>query len=211
MSGLGARRRCPIVALAASLLVACASPTRVRGPADASPKGDAATAAVMSREPDPDRYSDSEFHFSVRIPNRWRRAKHPLTGLANPVEILSAGTYHLRAGGPNCKQFPVNAIVDLGFRDALVTVQERVDIPPNDAGNLSAHFFRRKANRRNANDESPACLDDRKTFSHWFINFRESGRQFYAYVAFGPKIRTRTERSTWHLLGSLLFDRPKEE
>lgn len=143
----------------------------------------------------------------VRYPRRWTWARTTLTPhLSNPAEIFSVGTYPLRAKGPNCAQFPVNAISDLGPGDVLVSVQERSSAKAIDTSKppLRPRYFRSKADSRHANDESPGCLNGPKTFSHWFIPFREYGRQFYAYVAFGNQASERNIRDAWMILGNLV-------
>ena len=55
---------------------------------------------------------------------RWRIADVTLTpNLTNPREVLSLGTYPLRQGGDRCAQIPENALEDLGWSDAFVSVQ----------------------------------------------------------------------------------------
>ena len=64
--------------------------------------------------------------FSVTYPSDWSPASEILTPtLTDPREIFALGTYPLRPGGPNCAQYPVNAIEDLGPTDALIWLAER--------------------------------------------------------------------------------------
>jgi len=139
----------------------------------------------------------------VTYPTSWFRATQQLTPhLSEPHEILALGTYSLRPGGPNCAQFPVNAIRDLGPEDALIWLAERTgpgDAPPRPESFLSAVSAQ-------GTDESPACLSSKKDFTHRVITFSDAGRVFELYVAYGPSIPASRFAELLAILGALRFD-----
>ena len=78
------------------------------------------------------RMEDAAVGASWELPEAWQVAPDPLTAIASPREVLSAGTYPLRAGGVRCAHMPENALRDLGPSDVLVTVSVSgaTDAPP---------------------------------------------------------------------------------
>ena len=152
-------------------------------------------------------YRDDEHGFSVAYPATWLRAAESLTPLlSDPQEILSVGTYELRAGGDRCAQFPDRALDDLGKTDALVTLQEDSStIRPGAPGfpPRPPHFG---AESGRGDDESPGCVSEPKDFFHRWIPFHDRGRSFYAYVAMGSAASPQTQEEAWAILDSLEFD-----
>jgi hypothetical protein len=73
---------------------------------------------------------------TAQLPPGWQPAHRSLTPtLLDPKERLSVGTYRLRYREVGCNHMPSQALLDLGPRDAFVTLQER----------RRAHFPRRPA------------------------------------------------------------------
>ena len=148
-------------------------------------------------------YEDPDHGFSVHYPAGWTRSDRSLTPqLVDPAEILSVGTFPMRPGGPNCVQFPVNAITDLGPGDALISILER------ERGDVGAYPPRPEAfgpQYGSDGDESRHCLDAPKEFSHWWIAFSDQGRAFYAYVAMGSEVTDQRRDEAWAILDSLRF------
>jgi hypothetical protein len=146
---------------------------------------------------------DAEARFAVSYPSAWFRASTTLTPeLSDPREILAVASYPLRPGAPpDCAQYPVKAIQDLGPTDALLWVGER-----RAEGSFRPRrgLFLRSDLR--ATDESPACLRQPKVFFHGITNFEDRGRDFEAYVAWGRDASAETWRRLLAVLDSLQFD-----
>ena len=99
---------------------------------------------------------------------------------------------------------PENAIEEMGPADAFVVVEERLgefDGRPESAGypERPQHFGPDDGYTSEAVD----CLDRPKEFFDRFIPFRDSGRRFYAYVAFGNEASSATREEAWAILDSL--------
>jgi hypothetical protein len=147
-----------------------------------------------------------EAGLTVSYPSTWTRAADALMpGLADPRELVALSTFPVRAGGENCAHMPENAIEDMGPTDGLVVIEERVGDLESSAATLRDYPERpeRFGPGNGYRSEAVDCLDRRKAFFDRFIPFSESGRRFYAYVAFGadtpPAIRTQA----WTILDNL--------
>jgi hypothetical protein len=143
---------------------------------------------------------------TVSYPSTWTRSADPLMpGLADPRELVALSTSPVRAGGDNCAHMPENAIEDMRTTDALVVIEERIGDLESAAATLRDYPERPEhfGPSNGYPSEAVDCLDRRKAFFDRFIPFSESGRRFYAYVAFGadtpPAIRTQA----WTILDRL--------
>jgi hypothetical protein len=192
---LGVRGAAWIPALFA---VACAAVGRGAAPNPSIPAASPEVSGWVT-------YRDDARGFSVAHPSTWHRATESLTPtLVDPMEILSVGTYELRAGGQRCAQFPDRALDELGPEDALVSVQEEAVLGRSDRwAPRPAHFG---PDSGTGDDESPGCLSQRKEFFHRWIPFYDRGRGFYAYVAIGNDASAATRGEVWAILDSLEVD-----
>jgi hypothetical protein len=154
-------------------------------------------------------HRDHKRGYEVTFPSRWYRARENLTRLAlvDPREILTIATFPLRLRrNDRCYppiDAPVPALDRLGPRDALVSVQERIQIERRVPDNrprhfslvpLDLHFYRgRTCARRTLGQAS-------------FTFFADQGRQFYAFVALGRAASPRTRFAVRRVLDSLAFD-----
>jgi hypothetical protein len=130
-----------------------------------------------------------------------------MPSLADPRELVALSTFPARAGGDNCAHMPENAVEDMGPEDALVVIEERLgDLDtasgPADYPARPEHFGPGNGYRSEAVD----CLDRRKAFFDRFIPFSDSGRRFYAYVAFGADTPTAIRTQAWAILDRLEFE-----
>ncbi len=142
---------------------------------------------------------------AISFPSTWTRASTTLMPmLADPRELVALGTSELRPGGENCAHVPENALEELAPTDALVVIEERMgefgDGPPS-AGypQRPPHFGPDDGYVSEAVD----CLDRPKEFFDRYIPFRDAGRRFYAYVAFGNDASPATREEAWAILDSL--------
>ena len=55
--------------------------------------------------------------------------------------------------------------------------------------------------------EAVDCLDEPKEFFDRFIPFRDSGRRFYAYIAFGSETPPAIRTQAWTILDRLEIER----
>ena len=144
---------------------------------------------------------------TVSYPSSWTRSTDPLMpSLADPRELVALSTFPARAGGDNCAHMPENAVEDMGPADALVVVEERLgDFEtggPADYPARPEHFGPSNGYPSEAVD----CLDRRKAFFDRFIPFSDSGRRFYAYVAYGPDAPPAIRTQAWSILDRLDVD-----
>lgn len=170
---------------------------------------DLATTQANSGAPEASEWKTdeiSEAGLTVSYPSAWTRSAEPLMpGLADPRELVALSTFPFRAGGENCAHLPENAIEDMGAGDALIVVQERVgDLEGSEATlrdypERPEHFGPSNGYR----SEAAECLDRRKAFFDRFIPFSESGRRFYAYVAFGADTPSAIRTQIWTILDRL--------
>jgi hypothetical protein len=147
-----------------------------------------------------------EAGLTVSYPSSWTRSADPLLpGLADPRELIALSTFPTRAGGENCAHMPENAIEDMGAADALVVLEERVGDLEGSAATLRDYPERPKQFGPGGGYPSEAvdCLDRRKEFFDRFIPFSESGRRFYAYVAFGADAPPAVRTQAWTILDRL--------
>jgi hypothetical protein len=135
---------------------------------------------------------------AVDVPPGWQVAKHSLTPqLLDPKERLSIATFPLRYRAVGCNHFPSSALLDLGPRDALVTLQERA--------NRRIRFPRRPRHfgpLPHDGSEAPECVSRARFTDHW-QTFRDGGRNFHLFVAFGPHASAKTKRQAWEMLDGL--------
>ena len=154
-------------------------------------------------------HRDQKRGYEVTFPSSWFRARENLTRrlLVDPREILTVATFPLRLRrSERCYppfDAPVPALDRLGPRDALVSVQERIDIehPVPDSrprrfslSPLDLHYRGRDCARRTLGSAS-------------FIGFADQGRQFYAFVALGRAASSYTRGAVRRMLDSLVFER----
>ncbi len=151
-------------------------------------------------------YAIPEAGLTGSYPSSWTRSIDPLMpSLADPRELVAFSTFSARPGGENCAHMPENAIEDMGPTDALVVIEERRG-DPEDGTVTRADYPKRPGQfgpSHGYRSEAVDCLDRRKAFFDRFIPFSDSGRRFYAYVAFGPDAPTAIRTQAWTILDRL--------
>lgn len=153
--------------------------------------------------------------FWVEYPAGWTLADESLTPrLADPIEILSVGSFALRPGGtaPTDAYLPGNAIADMGAGDVFITVQER----RLGGSGGSAHPDRPThfGPGTGCGSDDAACLEGTalaiEGLRAWWIPFSDpaTDRDFYAFVAMGEEAYRDAARSAaaWRVLDSMAFD-----
>jgi hypothetical protein len=185
-------------AIAAAVALAVALPGEVDEPGPA---------------PAPDRRGGSAFHdrarrFTVEIPAGWERARGVvIPEVTNPREILVVSTFPLDGSGEPCGPFYDHVLDQMGPREGLVAVQERLGhavagprvFPPR-----PAHF---SLPLRRPEPRGCGHRRERRPVRDWWIPFRSAGRDFYAQVAIGPQASDSLRRDASRLLESLRFER----
>jgi hypothetical protein len=169
------------------------------GAADTLQEGPTTQALELTR------YEIPEARISVSYPSDWLRADERLMPtLADPRELVAVSTFDARRGGDNCAHMPENAIEGMGPTDALVVLEER--LAHFEVGSAPADYPARPERFGPANgypSEAVDCLDRPKEFFDRFIPFRDSGRRFYAYIAFGTETPPATRAEAWSILDQL--------
>ena len=141
---------------------------------------------------------------AVSYPPGWRRSTVKLMPfLADPRELVALGTFDLPSGGKNCAHTPEKAIEEMKPTDALIVIEERTredgDATLADYPKRPVHFGPNDGYSSEAGD----CLDQPKAFFDRFIQFRDSGRRFYAYVALGDDVSPTIREEAWAILDRL--------
>ncbi|MGH3012065.1 MAG: hypothetical protein ACRDMY_09535 [Gaiellaceae bacterium] len=147
----------------------------------------------------------SEAGVTVSYPSGWVRSAEPLLpGLSDPRELVALSTFDARPGGENCAHMPENAIADMGPTEALIVIEERLGGP---TGSSTLADYPERPGHFGASNGYPSeavdCLDRPKEFFDRFIPFRDSGRRFYAYVAFGSETSPAIRSQAWKILDRL--------
>jgi hypothetical protein len=149
--------------------------------------------------------TDGAHGLAFDLPPEWHRATASLTpGLADPREVLSAGTFPLVYRPTACSHVPGSALADLGPRDAFVTIEERGSDPSSSWSDFPprpAHF----GPGLGGPSEAQACVPQGHFADHWF-GFSDGGRHFHVLVAFGPSAPETVQGQAWALLDSLQID-----
>lgn len=136
---------------------------------------------------------------TVELPPGWSRAERSLTPhLADPVEVLSVGTFPLRyrPGGQN--NMPSDAIEDMGPRDTLVSLQQR----DSDGAGFRWSDFPPRPPRFGADFAGAERGEWPERHAHWFT-FSDGGRAFHALVVFGAETSPAQRDAGWAVLDSL--------
>ena len=144
-------------------------------------------------------YRDPDRGLAVRYPADWHRAQERLTpNLSDPTEVLSLGTFALRAGGERCSHMPVRALEDFGPSDAFISILERAK--PSGGEFRPRPVFQAPTDLRTGR----FCVPDPERADDWLF-FRDNGRGFYAIVALGTEASPETRRELVDVLNSLQF------
>ncbi len=156
-------------------------------------------------------YSDHKRGYEVTFPSRWYRARENLTpALVDPSEILTIATFPLRLRrDERCYppiDAPVPALDRLGPRDALVSIQERIQIERRVPDNRPRHFSLVPLDLHFNRERT---CPDRTLGRASFMFFADQGRHFYAFVALGRAASARTRFEVRQALDSLVFDRQR--
>lgn len=148
-------------------------------------------------------FSSQDHGFVITYPENWYRADDTLApALTSPPqqieEVLSLGTYPLRPGGAECPHVPLNALLDLGSEDVLVSIV----LGNSETGNPWPTAFKSSSFLP---DDPP--IDARTCSGRFDVEFQHGvftldGRQIQVLVAFGDAIDDETRNRTWRVLDS---------
>jgi hypothetical protein len=153
---------------------------------------------------------DEQHGYTVTYPIGWTVADENLTPqLAAPTEILSLGTFPLRAGrdiddGLRLFDAPVapKALEDMTSADAFVSLQE---------SGADAALFEGRPDHFGPLGCEDAIFDCRAEnwngvpFLAWWIPFEDQGRAFYLFVAIGDEASPELRQQAWDVADSLSF------
>lgn len=141
-------------------------------------------------------YYDSEHGFSIGYPGTWFRAEESLTPLlGEPFEIIAVATFDPVYREGKCAHMPSSALEDIGPKDAFVTVQE------GGGKDIEAYRPRPDDFEEDAKAVEGFMCTPADVETYW-LNFRDSGRAFYALVALGSDVAPQTRSDAWEVLNS---------
>jgi hypothetical protein len=168
------------------------------------------TATTLPPAADVIQFVSDEHGFEITYPADWYRADEILApALTSPPqqleEVLSLGTFPLRPGGVECPHVPVNALLDLGSDDVLVSIilgnQGTGDRWPTAFG--AASFLPTPA-AGDAPIDAQTC-SGRSDLDYHVGVFALDGRQVQIFVAFGAGVDDTTRAQTWGILDSFTW------
>lgn len=140
-------------------------------------------------------YRSQDPTFSIRYPRSWYRARSSLTpNLSSPHELFSIGTRPLKYRGTDCAHLPKSALQDLTATDSFISVEEG-----GGPGFPARPVDFRSSARPIGSFE---CVARRAPLYVYWLNFRDSSRDFYALVAIGKRASAAVRSQTWNALNS---------
>lgn len=158
-------------------------------------------------------FVSDEHGFEITYPADWYRSDEILApALTSPPqgieEVLSLGTYPLRPGGAKCPHVPLNALLDLGSDDVLISIilgnQGTGDPWPAAFGTSS---FLPAPDAGDAPIDARTC-SGRSDLGYHFGVFTLDGRQVQIFVALGDGVDDATRTQTWGILDSFTWAHP---
>jgi hypothetical protein len=136
---------------------------------------------------------------SVAIPKGWQ-SNARTTSLVDPAEAFAVGTYPLRAGQNSC---PINALADLGTRDAFVSAYVWAAPPASDLPTRPARFGPKVQWAQH--NLCSRLVTNGRTRS---LDFQESGRQVTVTVVLGTHASSARAAQAYRVLDSLVVTPP---
>ncbi|HEX6581736.1 MAG TPA: hypothetical protein VF195_12810 [Actinomycetota bacterium] len=187
----------------------------------------AAEIARSVRLADVDRWTESDgvsttLHdearrYVVTYPTTWVVADENLTPwLSSPSEILSLGTFPLRASAHPDDGFrlfdaPVApaALQDMRSEDAFLSLQDSGGVFAGSTESRPDHFGPLGCDESiygcRPSQELPEAWRD-APFRAWWIPFEDAGRAFHLFVAIGTEATPELRQQTWAVADSLSFE-----
>ena len=169
---------------------------------------DVAPRETSSRLPSPSAVwevlRDPQWLYEIEHPRTWKVGPLLVShGDTRQWEMLALATYRLRSGGDRCPHIPVNALNDLGPRDALLYVQEPEYVEGLPSRHGSSHVgFSTEADYLYETSIF-RCVDEAQDFRYAFVPFGERGRNFFALLALGLEAPSSTRRDLLRSFDSL--------
>jgi len=151
-------------------------------------------------------YTDGDIGFEIAYPVDWYRADEILApALTSPPqrieEVLSLGTYPLRAGALVCPNIPENALLDLGPEDVLISI---VLSDGNGNAPWPSAFGRDSFLPTDVPIDAQTCIGD-PDLDALSGSFDLDGRNVDIFVAFGKFATPVTQAQTWQVLDSFAW------
>ena len=136
---------------------------------------------------------------TVALPRSWYAALARTTSLVDPAEAFAVGTFFpLRSSMSSC---PINALADLGTRDAFVSAYEWAAPPPSDLPARPARFGPKVHWERNN-----LCSRLAPHATTRSLDFQESGRQIMVTVVLGEDVSSARAAQAYRVLNSLVVE-----
>jgi hypothetical protein len=136
---------------------------------------------------------------SVALPRTWYASLARTTSLVDPAEAFAVGTFFpLRSSMSSC---PVNALADLGPRDAFVIAYVWAARPSRDLPTRPARF-----GPKVHWEKHDLCSRLVPNGTTRYLVFRESGRQVMLGVVFGEDVSSARAAQAYRVLNSLVVE-----
>jgi len=161
------------------------------------------------------RFVNEKHGFEITYPADWYRADQILApALTSPPqqieEVLSLGTYPLRPGGSKCPHVPLNALLDLGPVDALISIVLGTGTGNPWPAAFGPDSFLPGEIAGDAPVDARTCSGRADLDYRWGV-YSLDGRSVQIFVAFGDSVGVKTQTQTWRVLDSLSWTNPPGE
>jgi hypothetical protein len=134
---------------------------------------------------------------SVAIPKGWN-SNATTTSLVDPAEAFAVGTFPLRSGMNSC---PVNALADLGTRDAFVSAYVWAAAPAPDLPTRPTRF-----GPKVPWETHNLCSRLAPNGTTRSLDFQERGRQVMVTVVLGKHVSSSVAAQAYRVLDSLVVE-----
>ena len=135
---------------------------------------------------------------SVALPKSWKAARAGTTSLVDPAEAFAVGTFPLRASMNSC---PVNALADLGPRDAFLSAYVWAAPPTPDLATRPSRFGPKV--RWETRGLCSRLVSNGTTRS---LDFQERGRHLTVTVVLGKHVPSSVAAQAYRVLDSIVVE-----
>jgi hypothetical protein len=140
---------------------------------------------------------------SVEIPNGWQPARHPISRVSDPREVLAVGTFELRFRAGNCDPFAGQAQQDAVPDGVFILLQESAPYAPEPG---PRQFVPRPAHFGPDFGDGGAVGCSRGPAQRQWMPFRDGGRYFFAMLVAGESAPRERVQEAYAVLDSLVID-----
>lgn len=140
---------------------------------------------------------------TVEIPYGWQPARHPISRVSDPREVLAVGTFELRYRAGNCDPFAGQAQQDAVPDGVFILLQESAPYAPEPG---PRQFEPRPPHFGPDFGDRGAADCSRGAAERQWMPFRDGGRYFFAMLVAGENAPRERIEEAYGVLDSLAVD-----